>query len=757
MMENLGLGATLDFTEGPALAGMQRAGAGLTRLEGSFNTFRDNIRKVGESLDHLNVAAMGMGALGMAGIGEAFHKSWEARGEIEDMQIVLASTLQMTNKNIKEMGDFSNQAGTAMGIAADQMEMIEINAAAAPGEARDLLGIYKQILGPMTAAGQSLEQVQSVTKGAAIAAQALGIPFQDMAFSMDRLISGSVREQDTLFRSLKSQNLITESAGEWAALSKADRLKKINDLMERYGKNADLIGSTWSAMSGTIQSIVKMLGSSFVTPLFDAVKQALKPVTEVFIGAENVSDEARLAIVKHWKEVAKQAGEKLVPVFRFFVEVIKQVWSNMQRAYEWGTALAARIADILPAGDGFHQIAVHAGAIAVALAGILPMLSLLRVVIGPVMAIVNLLLSGIGMIGTAFTSVGSIMGGVLAFVFSGPGMIMLALVGALVGAMSTLRHENESWGEAAARIWEDDILPGWESMKAWISDVWSNYLSPFITGFQRGFGVFIPEIISNLQDAWFNLKQAISLLFDAISDNINNNKGDMKDYGNDVGAIIGGITAFVSRLITTITGLIGTIVYVFANVKYIFESISTAIATFFFNATLGVINIVKGLYNAVITPIQMILNFIASTLETLNRSDMVRKAMGKLGIDLSAEATSFRKMTSGSGWASDSAYMDAGKYEFGESPEEAYFRKRREGEPLKKAAAENKPMSFEAEIIDRSHRCVDANLKVNMDGSAISAAVARQQIELNERAGAQDTPYQRRAVVMRSDLGVGRR
>jgi hypothetical protein len=97
-----------------------------------------------------------------------------------------------------------------------------------------------------------------------------------------------------------------------------------------------------------------------------------------------------------------------------------------------------------------------------------------------------------------------------------------------------------------------------------------------------------------------------------------------------------------------------------------------------------------------------------------------------------------------------SEYIDAGKYEFAETPTEAYFRKRREGEPMKKKAAENKPMTFEAEIIDRSHKCVEVVSNLKVDGSAISAAQARNQTELKERAGAQDPVYQQRAVKMRS-------
>jgi hypothetical protein len=748
MMENLGLGATLDFNSGPGLAGMEQAASGLTRLQGRFHTFRDNVGKVGASLDHLNMVAMGMGALGFAGVGEAIHKSFEARSEIEDMQIVLASTLQMTNKNIKEMGDFSNQAGTAMGIAADQMELIEINAAQAPGESRDLLGIYKQILGPMTAAGQSLDRVQSVTKGAAIAAQALGIPFQDMAFSMDRLISGSVREQDMLFRSLKSQKLITESAGEWAALPQAERLKRINALMDRYGKNADLIGSTWSAMMGTISSIVKMFGSSFVTPLFDAIKQVIQPITETFLGAANVSDKARLEIVKHWKEVAKQAGEKLVPAFKFFVEVLKQVWQNMQRAWETGEAFVARLRAMVPHGEGFHRMAVNVGAIAIALAGVLPMLSLVKSYVGPVVSIFRLAVSAAGMIGPVIAAVGEAIVGAFGFLLSGPGLLLLPFIGALVGAFSLLRHENESWGQTAARIWTDSIMPGWESFKATVDDIWSNYVHPFITSFGQGFGVYIPEILSTLQDAWFNLRQAFSLLFDQFSGDLGVSTSDAKEWGRDIGGIVGGVVNFFSTVVRTFTGVVGTVIYVAAQIKEAFSVMSTNISTFFFNAVVGVTNVVKGIHNAIAAPIRGVLSFLGDALMKLNRSTMVRKAMSAMGIDLASEAATFSGMAAGWGkWE----YADAGHYDKmkGEA-EDDYFRKRRGDGPLKKKAAETKPIMFDAEIIDRSHRCVENTVKVNVDGSAVAAAQARYQTDLKERAGAGDNSYQRRQVALRS-------
>jgi hypothetical protein len=738
--ENLGVGGHLVFDETGGLRGMRRASAGLNQLSGSFERFS-------AQLSNANMVGLALGGIGVAGFGMMAHGAVSARAEVEDLQIILASTIQLTNKQFSQMGTFANEAGTAMGEAHRQMEMIELAAAAAPGETRDLLNIYKAVLGPLTAAGQSAEKIVDLTQGAAIASQALGIDFQNMAFGMGKLISGQVQSDDMLFRMLRSQKLITQSAEEWKALPQAERLKKINELMDKYRANADLIGSTWSAMTGTIASVVKMLGGAFVSPLFDAMKETLNPIVEMFLGASNASSDARRAIMGHWKEVARSAGETLVPIFRYVIDVLRgvfdwgvQVFGALRRAWQWVTE-AAEQAGL--AGEGGRRFTVILGQIIVAAGILVPALALLKTVLSPLVGLFGLVTGAAGGLLTVITALFSPLG------------LVLALAGGIAyGVFKGFQREGETLGQTIRRAIDEYIIPAWQKFAAWIEHVWTEYLQPFWKGFKEAVLENISEAIQPLRNAWDDLKRSFILMFDAMGAAFDGGRNDAVSWGRIVGAAFTAVVQAVATLISWFMKLIAVANFVAAHIGYAFKVAGTYIGETFGMVYLAIKNAFSALYNVITAPLRAVMETFAEWVGFLGQTSYGKKILGQMGLgDIDSRSLSMiLKNATPQKKDFDTMAGYSSLSDLGESPTERSLRLQLErAEAMSKKKTDQKAMEFEPlEITLNDKRCVEVNTKMNIDKSEIAAAHARHQIEVQERTGASTPPWQRRRLVTRA-------
>jgi hypothetical protein len=725
--ENLGVGGTLTFDEKPALAGMRRANSAFHQTEAAAENFRGKMERLGGEMERFNIVGMGLGSLGIVGVGALAKQAFEAQSKFEDLQVVLSTTLGITRHL---------DLAQSVRVAADEMDRLEIAAANAPGETEDLLGIYKQIVGPLSAMGKDLDYVQKMTVSSAIAASALGLRFEDMAFGMQKLISGQVQSDDMLFRMLRSQKLITESAEQWKALDQETRMLKLTQVMDKYGDRAEQVGNTWTAVSGTVTSIVKIMERAIIAPIFTKVRDTVHKLTDDFL--KNMDT---------YKKMGAAWGQALYDAFEIVLEAIKNLINDGRLVLEWlgrAKARAAALFGVFGVGrDQFDSVKMHLLEIGLALGILFPAFSLLRTVLGPLIAGIGVLTSGLQYMWTVVAeglagAAGALGIGLLPLL----GIIALAVAGVALAFMA-VRKEGESFTDTLSRWWTDALEPLWE-------------------GFKSAWKQFVPDILKPLEEAWDSLKLAGQLLFDTLAGSLDSSGHDWKGWGELAGAAVGSIVQGITTMIGWLGQALAFFVFLIANVKYGFNAAAEAISTFFFNSMVGLENVAKGMYNAIITPFQLIIKELADILEAIGKT----KIGAKLGFADGDTVKSLRSMVAPGGAFGDAAYGDAGKYDFGQSPqEEEYQRQLKRAEDADRAKGMRAMNAMHgmamappaANVTVEDKRCVEVNSNLHVDGKEIAAAQARHQIELMDRSGASASPWQRRAAVVRAkDMGSPR-
>jgi hypothetical protein len=689
--ENLGVGGTLTFDEKPALGGMRRANQAFHQIEGAAEHFRERMDVLGASMERFNLIGLGLGSLGIVGLEELGKQAFEAQTQFEDMQVVLSTILGITRHM---------DIGTSVKVAADEMDRLEIAAAKAPGETEDLLGIYKQIVGPMSAMGASLDKVQDLTVSSAIAAQALGLPFQDMAFSMEKLISGEVRAEDSLFRMLRSMHLITETAAEWKQLSDEKRMGKIDEVMMKFGARANQVGDTWTAVAGTVKSIVKILERAAIKPIFEKVRDSVHKLTDDFINN-----------MDHYKQLGAEVGKRLYAAFELVVEALKQLVSDGVAVYQWMDRMSARAAQLFGefgiGGDKLHAIKVHLLEIAFAMGALLPMFSLMRTVLSPATAAIGVLTSGIKYLWTVASSGLEALAGALGIELLPLLLIIGAAVGVIALAIMAARADGEDFTDTLSRWWTEGLKPWWDA-------------------FKESFARWYPDIIEPLKDAWYDLRQSGRLLFDTLAGSMDVSEGQWQSWGATAGNAIGAVVTAVSTLISYFGKLMAFVFFVVANIKYAFQSVEQAVA----QAILAPIDMLKGLVDKVaklpggaqFLKAQGLDNFVA------NLGDYRNLVAEKANEHIESPADQEIKLQ--------------------EKRAEDEDRKKGMRAMVAMLGYAMAPPSASVTVEDK--RCVEVNSNLHVDGRHLAAAQARHQIEIMDRSGAQATPWQRRAAVVRA-------
>jgi hypothetical protein len=327
VFESLGIGGVLSFDGSKAIQGMRAASGALGSLEGGFDSM------VGK------VASLGSLLLGGWGLGHLIHEAVSATKDFEDMNTTLGTTF-----NVLAGG---GHVAEAMALAKKEMREIDVLATKSPGGAQDLLGIYKQIVGPMSSAGHSLKEVRDLTLAATIAAKGLGVDYQNMGHELYKLEAGTANQHDVTFRLMKAQGLIKEEASEWNALVPVERHKKIMVIMNRYLESADQVSQTWSSMTDSMGDAFKIIARAAIGPVFERLKSAISTVLQ-YIFENRTKIEGWVGSIgetvgKVWDYIL-QFGKDFVEEFGHYIDGIKrplvEAWDTVMESlrlvgFEW--------------------------------------------------------------------------------------------------------------------------------------------------------------------------------------------------------------------------------------------------------------------------------------------------------------------------------------------------------------------------------------------------------------------------------------
>lgn len=720
-MEDVGIGGFLSFDSDSGIASMARAQRAFTRMEGAFQSFQGSLARAGQVFGQFNMLSMAMAGAGVAGVGALAHSAIQATSEFEQMQLQLASTFNALAKggHIKD----------GLALAKQEMVAIEKMAMAAPGGAQDLLNIYKSIVGPLQAQGKGLEKVRELTLGAAIAAKGFGVDAKYMGWGLGKLITGSIEEDDDIFKIMKGVGLFKGKAADWRELSNDQRFAILEQIMKIYGEVAPEFEKTWEAATSAFEDSFTAIKRAAISPLMDAMKMRL-------IGLNNTIADNRDSVL----EMAEAFGAKLVPAFEFATDVGREILDHATGIYEWVSGIVDK-ADAMAKRMNLNKqligdIAVQAAAIGTALTVAGPAISLIGMALSPLRAVMGVLVSGLGLIGPLLGTIWPAFM-TIAGTIAGPVGAAVAVLGLLFLA---LRRDGESVTDTFQRLFYEVLIPAWEAFKA-------------------TFMPFIPQMVQPFVDAWDSIKASFMLLMDAFAGQLDIGLDDAESFGTAVGEFFGGIAVAAARAIGFIGEVISGVIYTTAHLIWAFKVAGQRIGEAMGMAYLKVRNIFSGIFNVLTAPLRAVLEFISNALDTISSTSIGKWALDKAGIsaqDAQALSRDLNAMIT-VGPLGKAQYADIPDWgALPESPEEAHARKElaRRAAAATKAKEEEQLFTPGVEVKVENKQDLNINIPLKVDGKQVASAVARHQLELSERAGANTTPWQRRSAVVNASTMI---
>jgi hypothetical protein len=297
---------------------------------------------------------------------------------------------------------------------------------------QEMFDIFQGIVGPIRAAGQSLQTVRDITNSTVAAASALGVDFAQAQRDIGLMVRGTAGMDTRLFSLLRSMNLINQTTEEWNRnLTTQERITELQRALGNFDEAAAAYGQSFAGVTSSFRDIVQQLSASLAGPVFEQVTAFLNRINNLILAnrdaIEQVLTRAGNAAAAAFSQVADQA----FVAFNFLITHWDEISARMQ---EFGNQLRAH-------GPQLGQLAAALGVLSAARGFIAPLISMFSTLIAGLEA---LGLVGAGAVGAeAAVSGGAAAGGVagLSSVL-GPLAIVVALV---AGAVVSLTAYWDQW------------------------------------------------------------------------------------------------------------------------------------------------------------------------------------------------------------------------------------------------------------------------------------------------------------------------
>ncbi len=393
--------------------------------------------------------------------------------ELENTQIALAA--------IFGANGITASMPEGMSVAADVMAQMRKDAAALPGEFRDLVGIFKTISVPGFQAGASINELRDVAAQTMAASQVMGLPMEQAARELAMLLEGRAGAHNVL--GMRLAGLGGQQAEAFNHLPAAERLERVRKELEKFAPAIEAFSHSFEGLSSTLLDNAKRFLSMATAPLFDRIKASLGEANAWFDGNED-----KVAL---W---ASLVGERLGSAFDVAKEKIRSWWPSVEafaeHAYDRIASIWQRVGPLVESvadraakllGDGktldrLEQIGLlYAGTKGAGmLGGLLPSI--------PGLADLDRLVKSTGIAGkiapegSAFDAMsgrfrdmmtGQFVAGeaggllelladpvTLAAAAAAAALLVEALVG-IAGAMHALADETSSYHDLAVSLWDD--------------------------------------------------------------------------------------------------------------------------------------------------------------------------------------------------------------------------------------------------------------------------------------------------------------
>lgn len=217
--------------------------------------------------------------------------------ELENTQIALAA--------IFGANGITSSMPEGMTVAADVMTQMRKDAAALPGQFRDLVGIFKTISVPGFQAGASVDQVRDVAAQTMAVSQVMGLPMEQASREMAMLLEGRAGAHNVL--GIRLAGLAGERAEAFNKLPAADRLAAVRRELEKFAPAIEAYSHSFEGLSSTLIDHAKQFLSLATMPLFDRIKHSLSEINTYFDthehDVEEVANTVGRRLAAGWDEV----------------------------------------------------------------------------------------------------------------------------------------------------------------------------------------------------------------------------------------------------------------------------------------------------------------------------------------------------------------------------------------------------------------------------------------------------------------------
>jgi hypothetical protein len=325
------------------------------------------------------------------------------------------------------------------------------DAAALPGEFKDLRAFVTLGMNPALQLGAGVGQFREMSAKAMAAASATGVPMDQAAREYAQLLRGHAGGHNVFGSQL---GLTAENFNH---LKGADRLKAIAQALERFGPAIDVYKKSFEGLSGTFRDNVKNFIGLATEPLFDKVKGTLSKANDWFDA--NQDKVARLADTIGTRlgaayDVAITKIKEWYPAIKAFVDhaekEIERIWKKVE---PFLGKFEGKAKDFLADPKSIGKIEKVLGAYgALKIGG--PLVEGAGKMMGPVASIAGGLLSsgaGAGLLSTLANP----------YVLAAAAAAAAALMGALVSIAGAFHAITDS-----GSVFHDTAVELWESIKA---------------------------------------------------------------------------------------------------------------------------------------------------------------------------------------------------------------------------------------------------------------------------------------------------
>ncbi len=379
---------------GGALAGASREAAGLRRIQAQ--SLRDEQRgmerhlQLNEQLRQRKVAMMsagnarggglGIGGIGgmMSGLGGGISGAADSaagaalgigakvagtlaagafaavtygivamNAEIEETTIGLAGIFQAQGQTKTGWQGFND----AMDLGAGQLKEMRKDAAALPGEFKDLVNVFRTIAIPGLHAGLNPTELRQFSAKTMAIAATTGLPMHVAAREMAGLLEGRSGAHNML-----GQRLLGLSGGKATAFNhktEAERYKMLNDEMNKYQHAFNAYQNSFAGLKTTFTDYAKMFLATATAEPFERVKAALRDMNAWFGGGNGTRAET----------MAQNIGHALAAGFDYALHEFHKVRDEIMRFAEWSKthSIKDKAVGIAKSGLGMYAGAKIAG------------------------------------------------------------------------------------------------------------------------------------------------------------------------------------------------------------------------------------------------------------------------------------------------------------------------------------------------------------------------------------------------------------